>query len=261
LTDAAASPTRPLVVALVAVLFSTIVVAIDLEDRTKQAYESYLETVITDFVARARLDRSNPPPPGVVTASPGRDAGIIEVPGGLVHHWVGATFVHGATLQRALHVSHDYDAYAKVYKPVVASKLVAHDGDTYRAWMRLKGGGGGVSAVLDVRSTTVYVRTTPRSMYSLSTLDEIREVKKAGTRDEFLLPAGHDSGYLWRGNTFTRLSERDAGLLIEVESLGLSRRFPPLLGPIIAPIARRIGRRSVEASLQEFVAAIESRRN
>jgi hypothetical protein len=248
-----------LAVVLVACLSSTIV-AVDLQDETRKAYDAYLETVRKGFVGRALLDPATSLPPGVVTASPGRGNGIIEVPGGLVHHWRGAAFVRGATLEQALDVSHDYDDYTKVYKPVVASTLIARDGETYRAWMRLKGGGGGVSAVLDVRSTTVYVQTTPRSVYSMSTLDEIREVKNPGARDELLLPAGHDSGYLWRGNTFTRLFERDDGLFIEVESLGLSRRFPPLLGPLIGPIARRIGRRSVEISIQEFVAAIGSPR-
>jgi hypothetical protein len=247
---------KALAVAFVAAALSSSVIAVDLEDRTRKAYDSYLETVRTGFVARALLDRSDPLPTDEVTVSPGRDNGIIEVPGGLVHHWLGATFVRGATLQRALDVSHDYDDYAKVYRPVVASKLIARDGETYRAWMRLKGGGGGVSAVLDIWSTTVHVRTTS-GVYSVSTLDDIREVRNPGARDELLLPAGHDSGYLWRGNTFTRLSEQDGSLFIEVESIGLSRRFPPLLGRIIGPIARRIGRRSVETSLQEFVAAIE----
>jgi hypothetical protein len=245
-----------LAAALVVGLFSAIVVAVDLQDRTKKAYDAYLETARTSFVAGALLDRSAPPRPGVVTVSPGRDGGIMDVPGGLIHHWVGATFVRGATLQQALDVSRDYDDYAKVYKTVVASRLIARDGETYHVWMRLKGRGGGVTAVLDVRSTIVYVRRTARSVYSISTLDEIREIRNPGMREELLLPAGRDSGYLWRGNTFTRLSERDGGLLTEMETIGLSRRFPPLLGPIIGPIARAIGRRSVETSLQEFATAL-----
>jgi hypothetical protein len=82
-------------------------------------------------------------------------------------------------------------------------------------------------------------------------------VQNAGGRDERLLPAGHDSGYLWRANTFTRYVEGKDGLWIEMETLGLSRRFPPLLGWIIEPIARRLGRRSVETTLLEFQSALE----
>ena len=61
-----------------------------------------------------------------------------------------------------------------------------------------------------------------------------------------------EKGYLWRANTFSRLAERDGGVLVELENVGLSRAFPPILGWLIEPIARRIGRSSVEDSLLEF---------
>jgi hypothetical protein len=236
--------------------FSIILAAADLEDRTTRAYNAYLEATRDAFVLRAVNDQGKPLTPGVVAAGPGRGNGINDVPGGLVHHWTGAVFLPGITLERALDTSHRFDDYTKIYKGIVASKLVARDGDTYHVSMRLKEGGGGISAVLDVRPTIIYVRTTPHSAYSISTLSEIREVENPGAHDERLLPAGHDSGYLWRADTFTRYSERGGGLFIEVETLGLSRQFPPLLGMFIAPIARRIGRRSVETSLHEFAAAI-----
>jgi hypothetical protein len=56
-----------------------------------------------------------------------------------------------------------------------------------------------------------------------------------------------------------RFIEREDGLFIEMETLGLSRSFPAMLGWIIEPIARRLGRRSVELSLQEFRNAVRSR--
>jgi hypothetical protein len=46
------------------------------------------------------------------------------------------------------------------------------------------------------------------------------------------------------------------GVFVVMETLGLSRRFPPMTGWIIEPIARRIGRKSVEGSLDEFLTAI-----
>jgi hypothetical protein len=235
---------------------STVVFAAELRDRTIKAYDAYYDGARRTFVARALADHDRRPSPGVIVASPGGDDGIIEVPGGLVHHWVGATFMAGVTLQQALTLSKDFDGYPKVYQTVLAAKVVSLEGETYHVSMRLKGGGGGVSAVLDVRSTVAYVRPTAGSAYAISNLDEIREVKNAGARDESLLPAGRDSGYLWRGNSFTFFSERDGGLYVEAETMGLSRRFPPMLGWIIEPIARHIGRQSVETSLKEFAAAI-----
>ena len=41
-----------------------------------------------------------------------------------------------------------------------------------------------------------------------------------------------------------------------METLGLSRGFPPFLAWFIEPIARRLGRKSIERSLEEFIAAV-----
>jgi hypothetical protein len=84
-------------------------------------------------------------------------------------------------------------------------------------------------------------------------------VKDAGKTTERYLPAGQDSGYLWRASAFTRFVEEDGGVYMEMETVGLSRPFPALLGWVIEPIARRIGRGSVEESAQEFRRAVQMR--
>jgi hypothetical protein len=81
-------------------------------------------------------------------------------------------------------------------------------------------------------------------------------VDNFGKRNESLLPVGKDSGYLWRAHTLTQFIAEENGVFIVMETLGLSRQFPPLTGWIIEPIARRIGRKSVEGSLDEFLTAI-----
>lgn len=86
------------------------------------------------------------------------------------------------------------------------------------------------------------------------------EIKNAGRVDERHLPAGQDSGYLWRAHAFSYVVEHDDGVYVEMETIGLSRRFPPFLAWVIEPIARRLGRRSVEASLEEFRQAVRSSR-
>ena len=222
---------------------------------TYEAYEAYLDQAHRGFIARLSTDRT-PPKPGAINVAPGRGDGITEVPGGLVHHWTGAIFVPGALLERALETSQDYRAYGSIYKAVVASKLLERSGNAFHVWLRLKGGGGGVSVVLEIRTTVEYFQQTARQAYSIAKADEIREVKNPGSHEERLLPPGDDSGYLWRGNTFTLLTAVEGGILVEMETLGLSRRFPPMLGWIIEPIARRVGRRGVEQSLREFAGAV-----
>jgi hypothetical protein len=232
--------------------------AAELQASTTKAYDAYLEEARGAFLARVRARLSVPPQQqeGVRSVGPAREDGIINVPDGLVHNWKGTAFVRGVTLQEVLDVSHAYSTYNSIYKSIIVSRLLEQKDDTYHAFMRLKDGAGGVSAVLDIRTTIQYFSLDQGRAYSLSGSDEIREVKNAGTRTERALPPGHDSGYLWRANTFTLFVEQNGGVYIELETLGLSRRFPLMTGWIIEPIARRLGRKSVENSLQEFLAAV-----
>lgn len=248
---------RAVATMLVCVAATVVAHAIDLEPRTSQAFDAYLGRATKAFVARAQAaPRTLPAQKREPSAGPGGQDGIISVPGGLIHHWIASTFIPGASLQRALEVASAYDDYRRFYESVIASRVLAHDGNTYRVLMRLREGESGITAVLDVRSTVRYVFPANGVAYAISNADVIREVVNAGEKDERLLPPGQDSGYLWRASTFTSFAEVQGGVYVEMETLGLSRRFPPLLGWIIEPIARRIGRRSAERSLREFVAAV-----
>jgi hypothetical protein len=234
--------------------------AAELQARTSRAYDAYLEEARRAFVSRVRSPAHASPTghDGFVAAGPGREDGIIGVPGGLVHHWIGRTLVRGAALEQIVNISASYSAYSMVYRSIIASKVLDQDGNTYRVLMRLKESEAGISAVLEIRSTIQYFESESRTVYAISNADEIREVKKPGHRDERLLPPGRDSGYLWRANTFTYFREERDGVYVEMETLGLSRRFPPLLGWMIEPIARRLGRKSVQTSLEEFRAAVRT---
>ena len=116
-----------------------------------------------------------------------------------------------------------------------------------------------IAAVLDIWSTVRYGGGNEHA-FAVSEATQIRQVEHADERDERHLPSAKDSGYLWQASTFTRYAARDEGVFVELETLGLSRAFPPMLGWVIEPIARRLGRSSVEVSLREFRRAVESHR-
>ena len=78
-----------------------------------------------------------------------------------------------------------------------------------------------------------------------------RQVENEGRPDERRMPVGRDSGYLWRANTLSTYLQADDGVFVELETIGLSRRFPRGLGWITEPIARRLGRGSAAATLEE----------
>jgi hypothetical protein len=226
--------------------------AAELELRTSQAYDAYLEGVRRAFLAPDRnATQTAVERDGGVSVNPGAQDGIIAVPGGLIHHWVGRIFVRDLALRAVVETSRAYSAYNTVYKSIIASRVVGREADTYRVLMRIKEGEAGVNAVLEIRSTVQYLTGSNGSVLALSSADEIREVQNDGERRERLLPAGLDRGYLWRANTFSRFVSQNDGVYIETETLGLSRRFPVLLGWIIEPIARRVFFRSFDNAHQQ----------
>jgi hypothetical protein len=254
--------------AYAAFAYAAVATAADLQEDTGRAYDSYADQATRAFLERIRgvrssidstASRATAPADGDVMARPARDDGIMSVPGGLVHHWAGSTFIAGVTLKDALDVSSRYDDYPAVYKPIVASTLISHNGNSYRVRMRIKESAAGLSAVLDVTSRVQYFHPDSHSVYSISNSEEIRELRDPGTAKERQLSPGHDSGYLWRAAAFTQMVERDNGVFVEMETIGLTRRFPTLLSWIIEPVARRLGRSSVVRSLQEFSTAVRTR--
>jgi hypothetical protein len=225
----------------------------ELEERTNRAYEAYRASAEKRFLARQHTPAT--PLSGAIIGRPAAEDGIISIAGGLIHHWLGTCFIPGVNVQRALEVSRHYDVYPSIYREIVAARVLERDADKYRVLVRVKDGEGGISAVLDVRSTVRFVFPDKEHAFSISSSEEIREVRRAGTSAELILPPGRDSGYLWRADVFTAFVQTPDGLYIETETLGLSRTFPPMLGWIIAPIARRFGQKSVVRSLEQFEAA------
>jgi len=253
---------QPLLVAIMlGVSVSTLFAAV-LTDSAAKAY--------TEYVERARrlfMDRVNQPL-GVGGAEraalqkeetnvrPGGGDGIQTMPESLIHHWRGIVFIPRTSLSQALSVSRGYSNYPNIFRPVVTAKVLSDDGDALRVQFRMKQSAGGITGVIDMWSSIRYGRSDPTHAYVISMADTIREVKDAGKPTEHYVAPGRESGYLWRATTFTRFVEDDGGVYMEMETIGLSRPFPPLLGWAIEPIARRIGRGSVENSVQEFRRAV-----
>src|SRR5262249_5278057 len=135
------------------------------------------------------------------------------------------------------------------------------EGDALRVQFRMRQSAGGITGTVDMVSNIQYGRPDPTHAYVISIAETIREVKDPGQSTERYVPAGQDRGNFWRAATFTRFLEADGGVYGEVETSGVSAPFPPLLGWVIEPIARRIGRGSVENSIQEFRRAVLARRS
>ena len=68
------------------------------------------------------------------------------------------------------------------------------------------------------------------------------EVQNAGQADERELTAADAHGFLWRINDYWRFEERDGGVYVQLESIGLSRGVPAAFAWMVTPLLRTIPR-------------------
>jgi hypothetical protein len=174
----------------------------------------------------------------------------IDVPDGLIHHWLGASFVPGASLEQALALLQDYDRHAEIYRPAIArSKLLSRDGDVFRVYLRfyMK---KVITVVINTENEARFTRLGPDRAQSRIYSLRVAEVADPGTAQERERPEGKDGGYLWRLYTYWRFLERDGGTYVQCEAVSLTRGIPPVLGWIIRPFVTSIPRESLIFTLE-----------
>jgi hypothetical protein len=169
----------------------------------------------------------------------------IEVPGGLIHDWIGDIFIPNVSLERALAVAQDYDDYKNIFKPDDRrSRLLQRDGDNFKVFLQFYTKSL-ITVVINVDFDVRYQRLGKDRVVSYSRSTRIAELEDAGKPDERELPVDDGHGYLWRLNSYWRLQEKDGGVYIQLESIGLSRNIPAILAWMVNPLARSIPRDSL----------------
>jgi putative flippase GtrA len=199
------------------------------EPATLAAWERYVTAT------EARLERSrmasrsaawSPMPPAGET---------IGVPAGTISDWRGSVFIRGVTLDRLLRRLQD-PGTPPPQEDVVSSRVISRDDDTVRVAIRLVRRAI-VTVTYDTEHTMRFHRWRPGLATARSEATRIEEV------------GGADHGFLWRLHSYWRYEEVDGGVLVELESLTLSRDVPSLVRPIAAPLMTRIARESMARTL------------
>ena len=174
----------------------------------------------------------------------------IEVPGGLVHHWIGTAFVPAATVDQGLAVLQDYDRHERIYAPAVArSRLLSHAGDRFHFFLRFKMQKM-ITVVVNSEHDAVFTRKPPDGAEGWIQSTRIAEVENPDEAGEREKPVGQDGGYLWRLNTYWRLLARDGGLYIQCESVSLTRGIPAGLGWLVGPFVTSIPKETLTFTLE-----------
>ena len=176
-----------------------------------------------------------------------------DAPDAKIHHWAGAIYIPKTTVAAVVKRMQEYAGREmEFYQEVKASKLLERSGDRLKVFMRLERDAGIVSAVYNTEHAVEYRTLNAARAMSRSTSVKIAELEKTGTPDERELPAGHDRGFLWKLNAYWRFEQAGDGVLIECESVSLSRGVPWLVRPIASPIVNRIARESLDRTLRSL---------
>ena len=174
----------------------------------------------------------------------------IEIDGGMINHWRGTVFVPRVKLDELLKVLQEPQSDKHKQEDVLSSRVVSRspDGDSQKVFLRLRRTKF-VTAVYDSEYDVEYRRLAPDRALSNSISTRIVEIENAGTPRERALPEGKDRGYMWRLNSYWRYKQVDGGVLVEIESLTLSRSLPPIIGGLIRPIVNSTARESMTRTL------------
>ncbi len=180
------------------------------------------------------------------------DQGPHRISAGLIHDWVGATFIPNTDMDKVLSLLRDYSRYKDIYNPaVIDSRLLKREGSKDSFSMLLANRNLLSKAALDGDFECSYFRVDDRRWYSISEATRLQEVENYGTPAQHMLSENEGTGLIWRLLSITRFEERDGGVYVELEAVALSRDIPASLRWIVAPIVRRVSKASVLASLQQ----------
>ncbi len=173
----------------------------------------------------------------------------IEVPDGLIHHWVGTVFVPRVTVKEAVALMQDYDRHSKYFAPAVArSRMLEHEGNRFRIALRFYVKKI-ISVTMDTENEAEFFHTAADRVHSRIRSTRISEIGDAGTPQEAPKKPGEENGFMWNLNTYWRFLERDGGTYIQCESLTLTRDVPFALAWIIRPIVTQMPKESLTFTL------------
>ena len=174
-------------------------------------------------------------------------------PDGKIHHWAGAIYVPNTTVDNVVKRLQEYAGReSEFYQEVKASRLLERDGDKVKVFLRLERDAGPLTVHFNTEHAVQYRHLGSARAASRSVATKIAELEKAGTPRERERPPGEDRGFLWRLNAYWRFEQAGDGVLIECESVSLSRTVPFLIRPIASPIVNRIARESLERTLRSL---------
>ena len=213
-------------------------------DRELQSSKGFLAL---DFTATAAADRSavlsgQMPITKVLSVRP--DGRAIDVPDAWVHHQRGAALIPGVKLDRVFQrLQEEVPGLGK--GDVVEARILARNGGRLRTFIKVQRSGSflGYSYrfMFNTEHDVMFVRVTGTRGTSTSVAVKIAELENPGTAQEREAAPANAHRLMERWQSYWRYEEVTAGVIVECESITLSRTGPLNLGRGIADSTAREG--------------------
>ncbi len=195
---------------------------------------------------------------GEIVAAPAGPQIPKKIASGLIHDWVGAVFVPNASLSDVQQVLRDYARYKDLYRPsVVDSKVIALGDDKDRFSTLLLNKSLLLKMAYDAEYESCTIQVDDRRAYNITSTTRVREIEDYGSSAQRVFEEGEGHGIIWKLFAITRLMERDGGVYVELEAIGLSRDIPGSMRWLIEPLVRRVSRSSLATSLEQTANAAQ----
>ena len=263
-------PSKGAIVALVAALvIPGSGAAATLQPNTVKAWDTYVAAteariarelaaprgfLVSDFSPEATSARERVLRGDVVIAkmnTTGSTGAMVDVPDGLISHWRGSVFLPGVTLDSLLQRLQYPNERGPHQQDVLALRVLARQPDHLKLFVRMTR-----SKIVTVTYNTEHVLdyrrqgSTRASSRSIAT--KIAELDGLGTGTERERLQGEDRGFMWRLNSYWRYEQVEGGVIVELESLTLSRSVPLGLAVVVQPIISRVARESIDRTLENI---------
>ncbi len=175
----------------------------------------------------------------------------IKVPAGTLHHWRGSVFIPDVDLETVLAQVRNPARQKDLQEDVLESRILEENDDSLRIYLKLVRSKI-VTVTYNTEHLIEYQRHGEGLASSRSIATKIAELEDAGTPSEREKPEGKDHGFLWKLNSYWRYKQVDGGVLVECESLTLSRGVPVILAPFVKPIITDVARESMQRTLSSM---------
>src|SRR5262245_29735602 len=224
-------PSRLVAPLVVAAVSTAVLSAFELKPRTLKAFDRYVELTEARMKGEVAgttpflwIDRQPQKDQAKLKAQlAGGDVAVahletrdgkndIDVPDGLLHHWIGTVFLPGVKLEKAIAFVQEYDQYPSRFSPTIQrARVLKHDGDRFEVTMRTWAKKMTVTVVMDADYVVDYTRVSPARVWTKSVATNVKEIQSAGQPGEKAVPGDQAGGFLWRLNNYCSFEERPDG--------------------------------------------------